>query len=96
MHNRNVEDFLLTVEQWARDRVDIEGVGLVGSHARGVATPDSDVDLVILTTDPEPYFLNKTWALAFGEIERNQVEDYGKVRSLRIQYEKGLEVEYGF
>jgi predicted nucleotidyltransferase len=96
MHNHNVEDFLLAFEQWARERVDIEGAGLVGSHARDAGTADSDVDLLILTTDPEPYFLNETWATAFGEIERSQVEDYGMVKSLRIHYVNGLEVEFGF
>ena len=92
----NIEAFLFAFERWAQAQTDIEGVGLVGSHALGTATEESDVDLLILTTKRERYFLDQTWVSLFGEIERSQVEDWGKVESLRIHYKNGLEVEYGF
>src|SRR5687767_1223031 len=41
------------VVEWAERRPDIRAVALVGSHARNTATPDSDVDLILLTTQPE-------------------------------------------
>lgn len=90
------EAFLFAFERWARAQADIEGVGLVGSYARGAATEESDVDLIILTTKQERYFLDQTWASLFGETGRSQVEEWGKLRSLRIHYKSGLEVEYGF
>jgi predicted nucleotidyltransferase len=92
----HIEAFLFAFEPWARAETDIEGVGLVGSHARGTATEESDVDLLILTRKRERYFLDQTWVSLFGEIERSQVEDWGKVESLRIHYRNGLEVECGF
>jgi len=92
----NIEAFLFAFERWTRAQADIEGVGLVGSHARGTATEESDVDLLILTIKRERYFLDRTWVSLFGEIGRSQVEDWGKVASLRIHYRNGLEVEYGF
>jgi uncharacterized protein len=92
----HIEAFLFAFERWARAQTDIEGVGLVGSHARGTATEESDVDLLILTAKRERYFLDQTWVSLFGEIGKSQLEDWGKVESLRIHYRNGLEVEYGF
>lgn len=37
-----------------------------------------------------------SWISEFGLVENWQIEDYGKVRSLRVWYQHGLEVEYGF
>ena len=45
-------EFLFRFTAWAASQPDIVAVGLAGSHARGAARPDSDVDLVILSTDP--------------------------------------------
>jgi uncharacterized protein len=39
---------------WAAQRADLRAVVLVGSHARGEARPESDVDLVLLCVDPGP------------------------------------------
>ena len=44
-------------------------MALVGSHAREDANEDSDVDLVILTTNLEKYFLDESWVSIFGEPE---------------------------
>jgi len=71
-------------------------VALVGSQARGTAGPDSDVDLVILARDPHVYLEETAWAGCFGQVEKKQLEDYGRVRSLRVWYSGGLEVEFGF
>ncbi|MEU9671251.1 nucleotidyltransferase domain-containing protein [Streptomyces bobili] len=43
------------VTGWAAGREDIGGVLLVGSWARGAARAHSDVDLVVLTTEPGRY-----------------------------------------
>ncbi|WP_338020703.1 nucleotidyltransferase domain-containing protein [Streptomyces sp. TR1341] len=50
-----VREFLDRLTRWAATREDIVGLLLVGSYARGAARPDSDVDVVLLTTDPAPY-----------------------------------------
>jgi Nucleotidyltransferase domain len=47
-----VGELLERATAWARRRPDIRGLALVGSWARGSARTDSDVDLVVLTTDP--------------------------------------------
>ncbi len=67
----------------------------MGSYARDAATQDSDVDLLILTTDISKYINDRSWVSLFGEAPEFSVEDWGKVTSLRTFYKGGLEVEYG-
>jgi predicted nucleotidyltransferase len=87
-----IEDFM----RWSTRRKDIRAVALVGSYAREAATESSDVDLVIITENPKKYLTNTEWTRVFGIVIAQKVEDYGKLTSLRIWYESGLEIEYGF
>ncbi len=80
---------------WARARPDVIGVLLVGSYARSQATPDSDLDLVVLVDDPAACLADSAWVEAFGKVERWSMEDWGRVRSLRAHYVGGIEVEFG-
>lgn len=82
--------------RWASARTDIQAVALVGSFARDTATETSDVDLVIITEDPQKYLTKTAWTGAFGSVITQQVEDYGKLTSLRVWYKSGIEIEYGF
>jgi uncharacterized protein len=87
--------FIQQVTTWALRQPGILAVALVGSHARRAARPDSDVDLVMLTTRPEDWILNPDWTAAFGAIKLVQQEDWGRVTCLRVFYQNGLEVEFG-
>ena len=73
------------------------GLGERG-HPRGrsgrFARPDSDVDLVLLCLEPERYVRSTEWIRTFGEPLRSSIEDWGKVRSLRVFYRGGAEVEF--
>lgn len=91
-----VIDFIEDFMRWSRRRRDIRAVALVGSYARMQANPTSDVDLVIITTDPQKYLTETKWLRVFGIVITQKVEDYGKLTSLRVWYESGLEIEYGF
>ncbi len=90
-----LQNFLTRIATWAAEQRDIQGVILVGSYARGTARPDSDVDLVILTVEPERYINSCAFAEKFGAISQWQKEDWGAVTSMRVWYQDGLEVEYG-
>ena len=92
----NVTELLQAFKYWAASQSDIVAVALVGSYARGEATVDSDVDVMILTHVVEQYLLDSSWASAFGEVVGFQEESYGRVTSLRVFYKDGIEVEYGF
>jgi predicted nucleotidyltransferase len=88
-------DLLASVAHWARRQPDVQGVLLVGSHARRQARPDSDIDLVIIADDPAPYLQNTGWLSTFGQVERQSLEDWGRVQSIRTFYSGDLEVEFG-
>lgn len=49
-----VQEVLAAVTEWAKVR-SFRGLALVGSYARGQARPDSDIDLVLLTDDPDVF-----------------------------------------
>lgn len=95
-HNpAEIAGFLDDITHWAASRSDIIGVALVGSHARGAARPDSDVDMVILCNDPTALVDTSGWVSRFGDVLRVNVEYYGIVQSLRVFYRDDLEVEFG-
>lgn len=91
----SVAAFLNSVVDWAQHQPVISGAALVGSHARGEARPDSDIDLVLLCADLQGFLSDASWLERFGDVESCQTEDWGMVTSLRAQYRNGLEVEFG-
>jgi predicted nucleotidyltransferase len=46
---------------WEKVHEDIRGVAMVGSHARGTARRDSDIDLVVLADNPEAFRTDGSW-----------------------------------
>lgn len=92
----SIEPFLMDLQQWAEQQEEIVGVLLVGSHARGQAREDSDVDVVLLALNPERYPEDRSWIEQFGSVARVEEEDWGRVTSLRVWYATGLEVEFSW
>ncbi|HWF13655.1 MAG TPA: nucleotidyltransferase domain-containing protein [Candidatus Acidoferrales bacterium] len=95
-NQKQVHQFLSEFSRWAASQPDILAVALLGSYSRNEATGNSDVDLVIVASEPKIYVQDTRWAQYFGTISRQQLENYGKVISLRVWYSGGHEVEYGF
>jgi predicted nucleotidyltransferase len=91
----HIRDFLEAFVAWASAQADVHGIALVGSYARDAAREDSDIDLVLLTDQPGKYLEDLKWIERFGALEKHQVEDYGKLTSVRVWYRNGPEVEYG-
>ena len=87
-----IEDFM----RWSKKRKDIRAVALVGSYARDPGTASSDVDLMIITEDPQKYLTDTSWARVFGVVITKEIDKHGKLTSLRAWYESGLEVKYKF
>lgn len=91
----HIRDFLDKFVSWGSEQADIQAIALVGSYARGAARDDSDIDLVILTDQPQKYLNAPEWIKRFGGVEKQQTEDYSKLISVRVWYQDGVEVEYG-
>jgi uncharacterized protein len=87
-----MDDVVARVTRWTANRPDVVGLLLVGSCARNAARPDSDVDLILLTTDQARYTDN-TWAheLELGALIR--VQSWGPITERRFVTASGLEVE---
>jgi len=90
-----IRDLLEAFVNWASAHEDVQAIALVGSYARGEARDDSDIDLVLLTDQPLKYLEELKWIERFGVVENQQTEDYGKLTSIRVWYQNGVEVEYG-
>jgi predicted nucleotidyltransferase len=80
---------------WTEARADIRAVIVVGSFARGDARPDSDLDVLLLAKNPSAYLEDSSWVSALGNVLDVGVERYGRVTSLRVHFDCGLEVELG-
>ena len=89
-------NFLRNAVTWAEKVADIQALVLVGSCARGPNRPDSDVDLIVVTPRQMEYVARHAFVSQFGEVEREQTEDWGACQSVRIFYRSGMEVEFGF
>jgi uncharacterized protein len=92
-----------TIVDWAKAQPTIQAVAVVGSHARGTARADSDIDFVRLVTDPKAFRADSTWLeaidwKAIGTRPLNwEDEDYGELWSRRLRLDKnGGEIEFGF
>lgn len=95
MTKDKIDQFLYDVTNWASAQSDILALALIGSYARDAATETSDVDLVLISSNPERYLQDSDWVQQFGIVEKQQVEDYGLLISIRVWYADGREVEYG-
>jgi len=91
----NLDRFLDAFTAWARQHAAVLGAAIVGSHARGTARADSDLDLVILCQDPGLFLDDDSWLQTWGQTTSKGIEDYGALTSLRAFYAGGLEVEFG-
>ncbi len=98
----SITPLLALFVRWAATDERIVAVALVGSYARGQARPDSDVDLVALTSDPDSFRLETDWvgAIAWDKADLQvtgwEDKDYGLIWSRHIGLSNGLTVEVGF
>jgi predicted nucleotidyltransferase len=90
-----VEAFLERATRWAARRPDVVALALVGSYARGADRPDSDVDLMVLTTDPARYLAREDWIGELGAERLVTTRSWGPVTERRLALPSDLEVEVG-
>ena len=90
-----VTTFLQAVTDWAARSDELCGLALVGSRVHGAATPESDVDLVLLCREPATLIRDAGWTSRFGEVLTRREERYGVMTSIRVVYKDGIEAEFG-
>jgi len=97
---RDIEMTISTIGNWVRTRESIRAFALVGSYARGDARPDSDIDLLFLTTDPGIFradWLDEiNWAALNVQPVSSRDKSYGVVWSRHVAFSDGSEIEFTF
>ncbi len=90
-----IQAFVIALTEWAAQQPGILAVAIVGSHARGTARSDSDIDVIAIVDDPALYLKTSTWLDHFGQVRSVSDENWGLVQSKRVRYAGGMEVEFG-
>jgi uncharacterized protein len=89
-----VEDLLERAVRWARGRSEIVALAVIGSWARGEATDDSDLDLLLLTDVPGNYVERDDLLLSGFVMARiTGTRPSGGLTERRLGFSSGLEVE---
>ena len=103
----SISAILEKVANWAETRSEILALALVGSYARGEAKPDSDIDLMVITSNTEFFRQNHDWMHEINwdincEILTFNDAQYGVVWSRHIYLSRlnnefnNIKVEIGF
>jgi hypothetical protein len=91
-----------TVTKWVDAHSDLRGLAVVGSWARGNARQDSDLDLLILTTDLEGYRRDRAWLSDLGleeagyRLTSQRSVQYGVALSWHLNLDPAAEIELTF
>src|SRR6185436_15676830 len=83
-------------------RSDIVGLALVGSWARGTASADSDIDLILLTPNPDTFRISTAWLTQIDwpklglSVQSCRDAKYGVVWSRHVRLSDRMQIEFGF
>jgi aminoglycoside 6-adenylyltransferase len=92
------DDLIARFLTWAHTRDDLRAVLMPGSRARIERPADewSDLDLVLVTTDPRPYLEDDAWLEAFGHPMLTFLEQTGTGGGTerRALFAGGLDVDF--
>ena len=97
-----IAPLLEVVTTWAASRSDIVGVALVGSWARDTANLDSDIDLILLTSNPDAFRISSAWLTVIDwpklslSVRSYRDVEYGAVWSRHVELSDGVLVEFSF
>lgn len=90
LNNDLIKEILELIRNWAEERSEILALALVGSYARGEATLESDIDLMVIASDTEFFRHNYDWMHQINwesinyKIQKWNDAEYGVVWSRHI------------
>src|SRR6185503_21085771 len=86
--------------KWAQTKQDIRAAFIIGSRSRADHPADawSDLDIVIVVTDPQPYLSIASWVESIGKPWLTFIEPTADGRGMerRVLFEGGLDVDFAF
>ncbi|UCC80368.1 MAG: aminoglycoside 6-adenylyltransferase [Candidatus Zixiibacteriota bacterium] len=96
--NKLFEQFIDRFTRWAEKQDDIRGAYILGSRARKETPADewSDLDLPIITSDPDKYISDTEWLDDLGKYHLTFLEKTGIGDEIerRVLFEGGLDVDF--
>lgn len=96
--NSPLELIAAAVADWAAERGDVKAAVVVGSQARRHVPADrwSDLDVILIVDDPEPYAEDAAWVEEFGRPVLTFLEDtpVPGQRERRVLYAGGEDVDF--
>jgi aminoglycoside 6-adenylyltransferase len=91
------EAFESRIADWAAERPDIRAAIVYGSRARDDRPADrwSDIDVVLVTTDADPYVEGTDWLADLGDplLSFHRRTPVGEFRERHVLFEDGLEAD---
>ena len=94
--NTRMDLLAAAIADWAREREDVRAAVVVGSQVRESTPADrwSDLDVILIVDDPEPYAEGAGWVAGFGRPVLSFLEEtpLGQ-RERRVLYETGEDVD---
>ncbi len=100
MIDRAMDRIIERVIAWGEARPDIRAAFIVGSRARADHPADewSDLDVVIVADDPQPYLASAEWLSAIGDARLTFLEPtaVGGLTERRALFDGGLDVDFTF
>lgn len=100
MNNTNIamHNLIERVAAWAEPRADLRAAIIVGSYARHEQPADrwSDLDLLLVTTNPQFYLATSDWLAAIGEPWLTFLEStaVGSLVERRVLFADALDVDF--
>jgi predicted nucleotidyltransferase len=95
MDREGVEEVVAKAVAWATSRADVRALALVGSWARDAPTGDSDVDLVVLSEEPERFERDDEWITRLGAARLLRRRRWGVLTEHRLAIPSGTELDVG-
>ena len=96
--NTRMELLAAAVADWAEEREDVRAAILVGSQVRAEMPADrfSDLEVILVVDDPQPYAEDASWVEEFGVPILTFLEPpaVGDQRERRVLYETGEDVDF--
>lgn len=89
------KDFFDKLKEYARNTSYIESIIIIGSYAKRTNRENSDLDIVIVTSNKTGMISSQDFIHNFGDVYKQQTEYYGACTSIRVWYKDGKEVEFG-
>ena len=96
--NASMDQLIEKITRWGTLRSDVRSLTIVGSRARLERPADkwSDLDLILVTTDPQPYLATDNWISEIALVQLTFLEStaVGNLVERRVLFDGAHDVDF--